>query len=294
MSKTYQSTLESWVAEPKNTARSVLATIFGDSIAPVGGSIWLGQLFTLTNVFGFSPRLVRTSLYRLTGEGWCLNERVGRQSRYYLTELATRETDQAEQRIYHAPDPLWSGEWVAAFIRSPSLPDDVAQRVAQRLGWQGFLPLRNDMLVSPTATMEQTQDVCNRASPDHRVPLATMTFPELEQLVADDFFAEALSIEHRGKAYDEFVALYESIDAKKATNDPESAFGIRTMLVHDLRRIRLSGPDLPTQLLPDEWPGLRAFEVARSLYPVLSKAVNPWLSSVLELEYPVKIGTRFE
>lgn len=285
--------IDAWVAEPQNTARSVIATIFGDTISPIGGDVWLAQLFQLTNVFGFSPRLVRTSLYRLAGEGWCTNERVGRQSRYSLTKAASSETKQAEQRIYHAPDPQWSGEWTAVFVDSPTIEDEARESVAQSLRWQGFLPLRAGLLVSPTATIEQARDVCGRATPKSAIPLATLTFPDLDELVADGFLAEALSIGDRAKAYDDFISLYEAAADSGVASDPAHSFAIRTMLVHDLRRIRLSGPDIPLQLLPDEWPGARAFELARSLYPDLCSSSSPWLSEILGIHYPTTVTNRF-
>lgn len=285
--------IDAWVSEPQNTARSVIATIFGDTVSPLGGSIWLAQLFQLTEVFGFSPRLVRTSLYRLAGEDWCTNERVGRQSRYSLTEAAAEETRRAEQRIYTAPDPHWSGEWTAVFVDSPTVDHNVRQSLTQSLGWQGFLPLRAGLLVSPTATIRHARDACSHAAPGTAVPLATMAFPELDELVADGFFAEALSIEDRAKAYNDFIALYEPLAASDRDNDPARGFAIRTMLVHDLRRIRLSGPDIPAQLLRDDWPGRAAFDLAQELYPKLCAATSPWLSSIFEGDYPATFKDRF-
>jgi phenylacetic acid degradation operon negative regulatory protein len=46
-------------------ARSLLVTVFGDSVAPHGGRAWLGSLIGLLAPFGISERLVRTSVYRL-------------------------------------------------------------------------------------------------------------------------------------------------------------------------------------------------------------------------------------
>lgn len=103
--------VEAWVAEPQNTARSVIVTIFGDTIIPATSSVWLAQLFQLTDTFDFSARLVRSSLRRLVEAGWFTTERVGRESRYTLTPFAIEESEQAEKRIYRTPHPDWSGCW---------------------------------------------------------------------------------------------------------------------------------------------------------------------------------------
>ncbi|MCE2516108.1 MAG: hypothetical protein J4F37_14075 [Acidobacteria bacterium] len=68
-------------SEPDISARSVLVTVLGDSVLPVTKTLWLSSLFQLAKPFGFSERLVRTSMFRLVAEGWMTNERIGRRSR---------------------------------------------------------------------------------------------------------------------------------------------------------------------------------------------------------------------
>lgn len=292
MSNATQAQIDTWLAEPRNTARSVLATIFGDTIAPVGGEIWLSQLFELTGVFAFTPRLVRTSLYRLASEGWCANQRIGRQSKYSLTESAAKDTEDAEQRIYHRASPDWSGEWTAAFLDSPSLSGDTQRRVEQRLRWLGFHQLSPTMLASPTVDLGKARRACERAAAGVVVPLARVEFSDLDDLVQTGFFVEALSMVDREKSYREFISFYERVDAN-TVKDPRQSLAVRTMLVHDLRRIRLSGPDIPTQLLPEDWPGAKAFALAGELYPTLSATASPWLSTALGIEYPSEFPKRF-
>ena len=51
-------------------AKSLLITIFGDTLEPRGGGVWLASLIQLAKPIGLSERLVRTSVYRLTQEKW--------------------------------------------------------------------------------------------------------------------------------------------------------------------------------------------------------------------------------
>lgn len=57
-------------------SRSILITIFGDSIAPRAQSIWLGSLIDLGRMFDLSPRLVRTSASRLKADDWFVATRA--------------------------------------------------------------------------------------------------------------------------------------------------------------------------------------------------------------------------
>ena len=50
-------------------AGSLIITLYGDAIAPRGGSLWLGSLNGLVGPFGIEPGLVRTALSRLVDAG---------------------------------------------------------------------------------------------------------------------------------------------------------------------------------------------------------------------------------
>ncbi|UUZ77513.1 hypothetical protein LP414_10255 [Polaromonas sp. P1(28)-13] len=76
-------------------ANSVLITVYGDAIAPRNQSVWLGSLITLVELFGLSPRLVRTSAFRLTADDWFVATRIGRRSYYGLSDIGL-------QRVQHS------------------------------------------------------------------------------------------------------------------------------------------------------------------------------------------------
>ena len=57
-----------WIAQETNAeplrAKSLLMTLFGDAIAPHGGSIWLGSLIELMALFGGTTKPVMAHLVR--------------------------------------------------------------------------------------------------------------------------------------------------------------------------------------------------------------------------------------
>ena len=78
--------LDEYRARPTLRAGSLITTVFGDSIAPRGGTVWLGSLIKVMAEFGVSERLVRTSVYRLVKDEWLRSDQVGRRSYYSLTD----------------------------------------------------------------------------------------------------------------------------------------------------------------------------------------------------------------
>jgi len=82
---------------------------------------------------------------------------------------------------------------------------------------------------------------------------------------------EAWNLDGLALSYQGFLQKYEPIrDALATCNQDElseqNAFLIRTLLIHDVRKLLLRDPQLPEGLLPATWPGSRARHLCRDLY----------------------------
>lgn len=259
----------------------MLVTIIGDTLIPVTSSVWMAQMLSLTEVFGFSDRLVRTSMTRLVNEGWLRNERVGRQSRYHFTELALHESAQADGRIYGVGDVDWTGEWTLLF--ATNLDGGSRALLADQLRWNGFIQIGSEVLASPTSTPDEARELAGLIVPDLSPAVARAEFADVQELVDDGFFAAGSDAAEIAHAYERFVAEHSAIDIGNVSST--EACALRTMLVHDLRRIRLRWPDA----LGAE----RAIELAAGRYGELSGAAAPFLSDLLDLDYPTEMKGRF-
>jgi len=74
-----------------------------------------------------------------------------------------------------------------------------------------------------------------------------------------------------------------------AALSPESAFVIRTLLIHEYRKIHLRDPLLPPALLPNDWVGASAYELCARLYAKIFAAAEEFLTgtaSTLEQALP--------
>lgn len=285
--------LAGWSDTPDISARSVLVTIFGDTILPVTKSFWLAQLFQLTGALGFSERLIRTSMFRLAAEDWLTNQRVGRQSQYTLTPLAVRESEQASRRIYHRDAPDWTGSWTLVMLGGPGREHDDPEPITKHLLWHGFIPLGVDLLGSPSTDPAAVSELLTLVDSKTRVAVAAAEFADLDALVEDGFFAAAFQTSEVEADYVAFVDRYQRIGSLVEESTPLQAFAVRTMLIHDLRRIRLRSPDVPAELLADDWIGYRAHQVAGELYRVVVDTSAEVLSEILDLRYPSRLPDRF-
>lgn len=255
----------------------MLVTVFGDSIVPIGGEVWLTHLFELAAPFGYSDRLIRTSMYRLVNEGWLESERVGRRSRYRLTEFATTEFASAEQRIYHRTPVSWNRQWTMVFTGTAVTEPADHSRLLDHLRWHGYAEMSANVWIRPEDGPEATTELLERLELEHQPPVASASFVDLEHLVSSGVLASSFSLDKADAAYQLFHRTYSRYENQTDNQlEPHTAFALRTMIVHDLRRARLVDPALPADALPGDWIGDTAFELAGDLYRRITDAA--WTS----------------
>ena len=117
-------------------AGSLIVTIFGDSVTPRGGEVWLGSLIRVFESLGINQRLVRTAVYRLVQDGILTNEAIGRRSFYSLTVVGKRQFDEATERIYAEHRPDWDGSW--CLVLMSHVETGLRATLRKDLAWLGF------------------------------------------------------------------------------------------------------------------------------------------------------------
>jgi phenylacetic acid degradation operon negative regulatory protein len=94
------------------------------------------------------------------------------------------------------------------------------------------------------------------------------------------------------RRYRRFVDAFSSVEAALASGaavTPEAAFIIRTLLIHDYRKIHLRDPLLPPALLPHDWVGSSAYDSCARSYGKVFAAAEQFLTetaSTLEAVLP--------
>ena len=270
-----------WGERPDISARSVLVTIMGDTVAPLGGTVWLADLIHLSGQFGFNERLVRTSMFRLVAERWVANERVGRRSRYSLTPFGRDEFAEADARIYGRGGADWDGMWTLVFVVSG---DETESDLVQHLRWHGFAEITKDVYAIPSGDVAATRKLFDRLDVDPHPPVATAHFDQLQAVARARSFHDTSGLADAEDGYRAFVDRYDwTVSAGVDRLSPRESFTLRTMLIHDLRRARLRDPELPAELLPTDWVGHQALDLAESIYRAVTEKSWLWVQSVTGL-----------
>jgi len=266
-------------------ANSLIITIYGDFIAPHGGTVWLGSFIRLVQALGLNERMVRTSVYRLSQEKWLVSEQLGRKSYYSLTTSGRRRFEHAYRRIYFAAQDTWAGEWQLVMIPS-SLKGNQRAALRRELAWAGYGALASGILAHPSDDTDALLDILQETAAHDKVVamkavnIGALTSKPLQELVHECWNLDALS-----SRYNEFIELFRPVlRTMRAAGDldPEQCFLVQTLLMHDFRRALLHDPQLPSQLLPTHWSGGVARQLCRDLYNITYPLAQQHMLSVCE------------
>ncbi len=254
-------------------------TIFGDCIMPRGGAISLRSLIRVAAPFGLNERLVRTATARLAQEGWLDSRRVGNSSEYRLSPDGRERFAEAAVRIYGDPATEWSGRWRLVVL--PPMPAAERQTLRRDLTWRGFGEIGNGVFAHP----EYPADERRPSAPAGQLAANALVFDaELpDAAAAARLVTLGWDIKALGKRYRAFVERFEDARAAcraRAPLEPQAAFIVRTLLIHEYRRLHLRDPLLPARLLRPDWPGTRAAVLCRDVYACVFGTSEAYLSGV--------------
>ena len=259
-------------------ANSLLITLYGDCLAARTAPISLATLIELAGMFGLSPGLVRTSVFRLTADGWFDVSKAGRRSFYGLSALGLQRVVHAQRRIYDfAPLPC-DGHWTLALIDA-QLKASTRQHLKRELLWAGFGQLSNNVFAHPHADQDALKDVINSTkTQDQMVVLRAQSMDGYAQRPLATVMQDTFKLAAVGQAWQDFIKRFAPIEPGTAGLSPADAFFTRTLLIHEYRKVLLRDPQLPADLLPDNWAGNKARALCAAMYRGLADSSNQFLA----------------
>jgi phenylacetic acid degradation operon negative regulatory protein len=230
------------------SARSVLATAL---LGANGSSLTVSELVSVASLFGISPGAARTCLWRMV----CNGELTGDYGTYALAgRLSERRqrVDEASRIDDAAVFPPWDGTWELAIVslERRSAPDRLELRkaaIALHLG-----ELREGVWIRP-------DNLDSQRLPGSRAVLD-------QQCIHFHGAATDISADKMGSLFsldgwaDDARVLIEAMDIelsaiRTARDDSTERFAYEFALsIAVVRHLQLD-PQLPVQLIGDDWPG---------------------------------------
>lgn len=269
-------------------AKSLVVTVFGDAIAPHGGAVWLAGLIRLLGPFGINERAVRTTVFRLTREHWLRGEQVGRRSHYTWTESGRRRFEAAFRKIYGVGPDAWDEQWCLVIETGDRLAGVKRKALRDELAWVGFGRIAAGVMAHPTIDAESVAAILaeHRAEPHVLVMHAHRDAANGGGALADAIRTawDLARLERDYRAFlERFQPILSALQQRPGGElDPEQCFVVRTLLIHEYRRVVLRDPLLPDSLLPRHWPGSAARRLSRNLYQATHRQTEQHLVATLQ------------
>ncbi len=267
-----------------SSPQHLLVTLLGDYWLTRRELLPSTVLVRLMGEFGVSSAGARSALSRLSRRGVLDSSRRGRRSFYGLTLAAAERVLRGSERIMaFGTEEAWDGRWsIVAF----SLPEDqrgIRYLLRARLRWLGFAPLYDGMWVSPKADPDSSQQV-----------LAELNITKATVFIATNFANDvglrspivAWNLAELRALYEEFLVDCDQLLEFLRLGDmtPAEALVARTSLMDMYRRFPGLDPDLPSELMPADWPRSVArkmfAEAFDGLAPLAEKRVRQIIAEV--------------
>ena len=266
-------------------AKSLVVSLFGDAIAPHGGSIWLRNLIELLSPFEVNERLVRTSVFRLVKEDWLETVRNGRESSCRLTRTGFHRLEHAYEKVYQRLAATWDGAWTFILIPNDHLTVPRRLKLKQELEWEGARQLTPHLFAHPLIGTEPLKEIFDRVGVRGKVISFTGARTDQDGMgVIRQLVNGSWNLKQVANAYKVFLRNFGGLRSVLADSWALSGrewLVIRVLLIHSFRRIVLHDPLLPHELLPNPWIGEDAYRLAGEIYRVSLPPSERYLSERL-------------
>lgn len=269
-------------------AKSLVVTVWGDAIAPHGGMVWLSGLIRLLSPFGLNERLVRTSVYRLSREGWLSARQDGRRSLYRLTAQGLTRFEHAYRRIYAPVADHWDQTWDIVLAPGSALNDRERRNLRKELRWEGFAAIAPGVFVRPSprpvAPAALAEILAHLGLQSKVAVLSGRDAPGLGARSLQAYVRDCWNLSAVAGQYRRFLAGFDSVHRSVSNGggvDPERSFVVRSLLIHAFRRVILHDPQLPRALLPPRWPAPAAYTLCGEVYRLTQRQAERHLFATL-------------
>ncbi len=246
-------------ARPGSTA-SLLRTVVGLFLRPLGGWISAADLVTLAGDLDIAPALARTGIARLKQKDLLLPERrdaVG----YRLNPAALAMLQRGDRRIFAMRQMTDADTWCLVSFSIPESERAVRHQLRRRLQWIGAGAVSSALWICPGHLQDEVRQIVEEVGARAWVTLFPAGMPLTDRTPAESAAAwwdlAGLADEHR--------RFQESL-----TSLPAEPFAAYVQLIDRWRTLPYRDPGLPPSMLPADWPGTRSF------------AEFEWLSGTLE------------
>ena len=267
--------------------QSAMLTLYGDYLLDRREEIGIGSLITLFNNFGLSDQAVRSAVSRMCHAGLLKARSEGRKSHYSLTPRGHNLLSTGAKRIFVRKDTTWNGTWNIVTYTIPEEERKTRDILRRELIWMGYGALSGATMISPYDLTEEVMDLAERLDVVDRIHI----FQANEQGIVDakEIVSSCWDLVRIHDMYFDFLEKYQpryeywlERISNKENIDASEYFLERFLLIHEYRKLPFYDPDLPEELLPDDWLRPKAATLFQKFHDLLTDRATEYFNSVVE------------
>ena len=264
-----------------------MLTLYGDYVLPRDGKIGIGSLVRLLSSFGLSEQAIRSAVSRMCRSGLLKAKRIKRKSYYSLTSEGHSLLTEGAQRIFQRKQSQWDGNWNIVSYSIPETMRRARDMLRLELGWLGYGALGEATWISPHDRTREVKKLLQKLKIEEYVNI----FSAQHQGNTDPrkIVARCWDLGKIHQNYAEFLKEYrpkleehrKRLQAGE-TIEPSECFVARFNLIHEYRKLPFFDPDLPLELLPENWLRPQAAALFEEYHGLLTEKANEYFDSVSE------------
>jgi len=271
---------------PQLQTQFIIFVLFGDVITPRADRVWTVSLLKMLEVLGVSERAVRSTISRMRRKGWLKPEREGRRSLYALTANGRRIIDEGSHRIFEPRKQDWDGQWFQVVYSLPENKRGLRNALRKRLSWLGFGRLAPGTWISPR---NRRGDVEAMVADLGAKPYVTH-FAGLQLVGGDnrEIVERCWDIRSLNQHYLTFIRRWEPEFEERCRAQErgdelpaDQCFAQRFWITHEYSPFPRLDPNLPPELLPEDWLGDRAATMFNDYRRLLGARSNEFIESAM-------------
>lgn len=235
---------------------------------------------------GRDVAVVRQTLYRMERDGELEARKIGRVKFYRETGYSHAEIDAGLSRIFSPPPGEWDGQWTIVRLSLPAASQRVSrERAVALLAVLGFGLVGDDVYIHPRDTGEELIDALTASARPHVIVIRGV----LANGAATPAMVATWRVPELARRYRRALARLRELERgiAKGVSDRD-AFRYRFAVVFDFLGVAWDDPQLPLEVLPADWQGDAARELAARLYTRLVGPATRHAQQILHATSPLE------
>ncbi len=264
-----------------------ILTLYGDYLLNRVEEVGIGSLITLFSNFGLSEQAVRSAVSRMCRAGLLKARSRGKKSYYSLTDYGHSLLTTGAQRIFVRKNNEWDGFWHIVTYSIPEQNRKTRDSFRRELGWMGYGALAGATMISPYDLTQDVMELAERLGVLENIQI----FQARQQGLSDarKIVSQCWDLNRIHERYAAFLAEYqpwyeERLRCIEAGEEVDASvyFVERFTLIHEYRKLPFYDPDLPVELLPENWLRPQAAKLFQEYHDLLAEKANEYFDSVIE------------